>query len=446
MVETIFEAEEAGPPAAQTSSEKVLVKGIASVVELDHELGIAHKTYRPGLLVRTLYWLAFQAPFPYESNRDALEAARQRRVIVGLLTRFWYGTDIVSPVVDMHEEADGRIAFVTALVRGRPVTDRRRARLFLKGLARNFAAAGLPTWQITPVNPRAAGNLIELSDGSYRIIDLESNIVAPLEPLSALIGAIRERDFPSFDDIHVGRLRDYIAANRWELALELGEDYETLLAAVDAYAQHAERWHQREPRIFARAMGLLLRLVDVPSWKRSLAGLAAQGQRQAELVLLRAIARWQNEGRIAEAEAQALRQALAEPELALALTHLGVHLGMSVPLRFPLGSLARFSWTFAMRLRAEWRLLRGKGSRAERQVHTLPVAFAALIPGVGAGAYLLSRPLFSQRALGAVLLDYLLQKLPCGLYRRLGIAGLTASLVGDIGNGAPAGNSPLAPD
>jgi hypothetical protein len=422
-------------PAAETlpsalSPEHVCVRGIASTVELDYELGIAHKTYNPGFLVRALYWLAFQAPFPYVSNSDAVEAARRRRQIVGLLTRFWYGTDIVSPVVDIHQEEDGRIAFVTALVPGRPVSDRRRVGRFLKRLARNFALAGLPTWQISPFNPRAAGNLIEVDDGSFRIIDLESNIVAPLEPLSALVGAIRERDFPSFDDIHVGRLSEYIAANQGALKSALGEDYELLLASVSAYALHAGHWHQAEPRLPGRALRQLLRLVDFPTWYRALAALAARGHRQAELALLRALAQWSNEGRLSHQEADLLRAALSRPDLRLALTHFGVHLGMSVPLRFPLGSLARFSWTLTMRLRAEWRGLRGMASpQAEREVHTLLVALGALVPGLGAGAYLLSPPILANSPLGVIFLDRGLRKLPFGLYMRLRIGARATALV-----------------
>ena len=45
---------------------------IASVVVLDPEAGTATKVYKPPPVVRLLYWLAFQAKFPYEGNAIAL--------------------------------------------------------------------------------------------------------------------------------------------------------------------------------------------------------------------------------------------------------------------------------------------------------------------------------------------------------------------------------------
>ena len=66
---------------------------ISSTVELDFDRGTAHKTYKPLLWVRLLYWIVFQAPFPYVANHAALDASRYRRQIVGFLTKFWYGED-----------------------------------------------------------------------------------------------------------------------------------------------------------------------------------------------------------------------------------------------------------------------------------------------------------------------------------------------------------------
>ena len=46
---------------------------IASTVILDPDRGTATKMYAPPRLVSLLYWLAFQAKFPYQHNRAALE-------------------------------------------------------------------------------------------------------------------------------------------------------------------------------------------------------------------------------------------------------------------------------------------------------------------------------------------------------------------------------------
>ncbi len=58
--------------------------GLASRVLLDRVHGTATKEYRPPLVVKVLYWLAFQAPFPYVRNEPSLQAAKARRTIASL--------------------------------------------------------------------------------------------------------------------------------------------------------------------------------------------------------------------------------------------------------------------------------------------------------------------------------------------------------------------------
>lgn len=129
---------------------------------------------------------------------------------------------------------------------------------------------------------------------------------------------------------------------------------------------------------------------------------------------------WAAEGHFSPDEADALRAALGTPEVAAVTANLGAHLAMSVPLRFPLGSLARFVWTLVARVRSQWPAIRGnQEAREECSIHTVPVMLLALVPGFGAGAYLLSKPLRSNPALAAIILDRLLRKLPARLYERL---------------------------
>ena len=417
-----------GAAATTRSAGEIVTTGsISSTVELDYGRGTAHKTYDPPFWVRALYRMAFQAPFPYTSNHAALEAARQRRRVVGLLTKFWFGQDLVAPVLDIHDEQDGRHAFVTELVRGDQPRDKKRARGFLRELTRHFLQAGLPTWQVTPYNFRAVGNLIEVEDGSYRIIDLESNLVAPLMPLSGIVGAIRQGNFPAFDDIDTERLDCYLAEHAEEITLALGEeDARALHEAAARYAKEANAWHQGERRIVTRVARLLLKLVDVPSWIRGLRRITQGSQVQAETFIRKGIDEWVEERHLTAAEAAKLRQALRTPEVTEVMAHLGAHVAMSVPLRFPLGSIARAGWTVVMRIKAEWAALRWRRpAGSARQVHTLLVAFIGLVPGFGAGAYLFAKPLRSNRALAVVAGDRLLRKLPLGVYRRLHLAALT---------------------
>jgi hypothetical protein len=248
------EARGAEPEVVHTGS-------ISSAVDLDFVHNEAHKVYHPGRLVRGLYWLAFQAPFPYVANEAALAAAKQRRIIVDALAKYWYGHDLVADVVDVHRTKEGGFDFVTQLVRGHEPARVRRVWRFLKSVDRHFLEAGLPTWQVTPYNPHAITNFVETPDGRFRMIDLESSLVAFLYPITALPRLIREGIFPSFDDIDVTRLRAYIARHDGSLRERLGDEYEALLNAVDRYEFHAGEWHTSEPRVINRALRGMYRTV-----------------------------------------------------------------------------------------------------------------------------------------------------------------------------------------
>lgn len=421
MSETETPAREDRPDAPAAENTR-LIQGVGSLVTLNYDTGIVNKTYHPRFAVRALYWLAFQAPFPYSTNRDALEASRERRIVVGLLTKYWFGLDIVAPVIEVKEDQDGEVAFVTELVRGHEPENKYRARSFLKVLTRHFIEAGLPTWQVTPHNPRAVGNLMEVEDGSYRIIDLESNLVAALTPMSAVTSAIRQRNFPNFDDIDTATLEAYLSKNGRRIRDKLGgEDYLRLMDAAVAYAEYVKRWHSREPRILGRILGFaFVPVYWISDRWRNLKRLTASGQQRAEVFIRRGIINWLHEGKLSQAEAEDLRRALRRPEVAAAMNNLGIQMALALVLFFPFGSLERFFWTFIHRIRAEVKgLVTRKAPHAERELHTLTVALAGLVPKLGGGAYLLSKPLRSNRALAAVGIDRLLRKAPFKLYRRL---------------------------
>ena len=405
----------------------VMTGSISSTVRLDYDAGVAEKRYEPTRLVRALYRVAFQAPFPYRDNVDALEAALHRRTVAGLLTQHWFGERMVARALDSRREPDGGHAFVTELIRGTAPTNRGHASDALRELTARFDEAGLPTWQVGWYNPRALGNLIEQIDGSYRVIDLESNLVTPVMPPSELVRALRAGQFPAFDDIDVARLRGYLEVNRDALAASLGEvDARRLADAGEAYAAAAARWHGGERRLLPRALRIAFRLVDVPTWLRGTRRAIARGERLGHDVTVTGIETWQAEGRLTELEAEDLRASVAEREVASATRHLGVHLALSIPLRFPLGSIARSLWTLTLRAKAEWAALRGRGGAAEaRRIHTLPVALAGAVPGFGAFPYLLAKPFREQRALGAILADQSLRKLPARTYGRLHLGALT---------------------
>ncbi len=403
--------------------DKRVIKGIGSLVTLDYKTGDVHKTYNPKFAVRALYWLAFQAPFPYSTDRDALEASRERRVIVGLLTKYWFGLDIVAPVRGIVEDEKGQAAFVTELVRGHEPENKYRARRFLKILTANFIESGLPTWQVSPHNPRSVGNLMEVEDGSYRIIDLESNLVAALTPMSAVTSAIRQKNFPNFDDIDTAQLEGYLSKNGRRIREKLGgEDYLKLMDSAVAYSEYVKRWHSREPRLLGRVLRVAFGPIYTISgmlrrFKRAMSG----GQLRAEVFIRRGILQWVNHGKMTQDEAESLRRAMREPEVAQALNYIGVNMALNVIIFIPfVTSVIRFSWTVFLRLKAEIKgLITHRAPHTERDLHTLKVALVGLLPKLGAGAYLLSGPLSRNRGLFAVGIDRLLKKAPLGIYRRL---------------------------
>jgi hypothetical protein len=242
---------------------------ISSAVELDFEHNLAHKVYHPRGYVRLLYWLAFQAPFPYVSNHAALEAAHQRRLIVDLLAKFWFGHDLVADVVAIKGVRQAGHDFITELVRGKEPPHKKRVWRFLKQLDEKFLEAGLPTWQVTPYNPHAITNFIETEEGTYRIIDLESSLVALLYPVTGIPRLVRAGLFPSFDDVDVVRLRSYVVRHAEQIERELGDGYARLLTAIDRYEAAADAWHAGEPRYLTRFLRAALRLLEAPKrWLR----------------------------------------------------------------------------------------------------------------------------------------------------------------------------------
>ena len=154
-------------------------RSIASTVVLDPDKGTATKIYSPPGVVRLIYWLAFQAKFPYEHNWASLDAATYRRKIASALTTHRFGKDLVAHVTAV--ECDyGPCRFVTDFIPGEKVENDQTAREFLAQVAETFAEAGLGVWQVNPRNPHAHTNLIRTPDGDMIIIDLESAIATPI--------------------------------------------------------------------------------------------------------------------------------------------------------------------------------------------------------------------------------------------------------------------------
>lgn len=149
------------------------------------------------------------------------------------------------------------------------------------------------------------------------------------------------------------------------------------------------------------------------------------GRNQADQWIEAAIQQWVAEGRITEREAQHLQAELAEPQFHAVLPHFGVHLTISVFLRFPLGSMARAGYTLGNFLLGHARFALRRIDHAAWQrsnrTHSPLVILIAAIPGFGAIAYLASRSVRSHPLLLRVGLDAICQKIPRRLYERSGL-------------------------
>ena len=396
---------------------------VASRVYLDWRAGTATKEYRPPWVVRALYWVAFQAPFPYQANRHALVAAEANRKIVGLLTRHRFGQDMIAPVLSI-DEADGRYRLVTELVEGVEPESNDAVAETLSEFYQYFQETGLPTWQISPANPHAHTNFIRNRQGELKLIDIESSIVSFSPPFGQLRAALREGLYPVFDDVDFMRLRAYVQSQREPLVASLTMGgLEELKEAIDDAEAYSISWKESEPRIWGHrsvALAALLRRVG-----RTVDGAEAM----ATSFLNAAVDRWEVEKRVDAVRAADLRRQIQTSEVASLLKHLGAHIAMSVPLRFPFGSPARFAWVAYFRLKARYDLARARITREEyaeeRSIHSIPVMVISLIPGFGAIAYMASGTV-RNTGLTRLLIDQMASKLPFRLYGRLGLSNLTA--------------------
>ncbi|MGH2559369.1 MAG: phosphatase PAP2 family protein [Thermomicrobiales bacterium] len=396
---------------------------LTSLVRFDGD--VVTKVYAPGLLPRVIYWVAFQAPFPYISNQTALRAATHRRNLAGMLTEYWYGERRVARIHGI-ERIDGRHAVVSERVEGTAPTDRGVAKAFLAGLTTRFEAAGLPTWQIDPVQPRAIDNVIETGPGMFKIIDLESGLVSPVASRTTWLRALRRGMVPFYDEVFYDVTRAYVAREQEYLRAAKGDVWlSELHATLDAAEMETEAWHRSEPRIVRRVFAGVVTGSFVRTWKTRIESSFGNGQEKARSWMDRAVTNWETEERIDATEAAELRAQMAEPTFQKMLPYLGGHILLSIPLRFPVGSIIRPLLVAGALGTAAVRYARGRIDRDDMrlawQIHSPLVMFLAGIPGVGSFAYLASKPVRANRLLLRVLADAALAKAPWRLYARTGI-------------------------
>ena len=230
----------------------------ASTVIIDLQKQTATKVYTPSKAIRTLYWIAFQAEYPYSSNLAALIAAKYRRDVAGRLTLHRFHREVVAPIIDITPIGTW-FGLRSQLVIGDEVARDDESQRFLTEVAAFFDATGLPVWQINPNSPTAYGNLIKTPQG-YKIIDLESGVPSPTPITGSWRRTVEAGFVPMFDDIDFYRLRDYIAHNQDSLIASFGQDWVSRLNSdVDSLELATRLWKSGERRLWGRCLSWLYR-------------------------------------------------------------------------------------------------------------------------------------------------------------------------------------------
>lgn len=417
---------------AKASDDGIITTGsIASTVYLDPKAGTAIKEYNPPLPVRLLHRLAFQAAFPYQNRREALEAAAAKRKIAGLLTRHRFGQDMVAGVYEIREN-EGNYQFVTELIYGNEPACNKEIETMLNDMFRFFQETGLPTWQIDPANPHAYSNFIRDRQGTLKLIDLESALIS-FPAWKQLLPLIRDGYFPAFDDVDFTQLRSYMRNNSRELNDSLGiGGFHELEKAVEDAEDYTKAWKGSELRILGRIGRWTYRHLDVTRLTRKISRRMEGAEAMAKAYMTNAIDRWEREGLIDSERAVVLQSAVSPDDIKDVTKHMGAHIILTVAIVVPipgLRSLARCAWTTSFRLKAMCNRALGRISgeeyKAARSTHSVPVMLISLVPGLGAVAYAASGTMMRDD-LGRMLLDQSMYKLPFGLYRRLKLAKISA--------------------
>lgn len=400
------------------------------------------KSYSPGFVPAALYWIAFQAPFPYVRNRSALRAAMHRRNMAAMLAEYWRDAPSIARIQSIT--VTGRHpAIVSERIYGEAPKDRAAAKQTLTNLKRHFEEAGLPTWQIDPIQPRAIDNLLQTPDGKYHVVDLESGLLTPFASLRYWRRAIRRGAVPFFDDVFYDVTRAYVAREALGMRAALGNTwYERLLRTLDEAERETRAWHRSEPRIWNRLATAAVTGFGIRRWPAWVRARSAGAQERAMIWLGGAVLAWEREGRIDAEQAATMRAQLLEPEFQEASRYFGAHMLVSVPLRFPLGSLVRAVMVAGAWISATTRYLRRKIDRETwrraKSIHSLPVFLLSALPGIGGFAYLTAKPIRRNRLIVRAALDAVLLKLLRSRYER-------GRLRRRIAPAAPSGTA-VAPD
>lgn len=272
------------------------------------------KVFAPGLLTRTIYRIAFQSPFAYQSNRDAiLSCFYRRRVAAAVLAGSDIDAAVALPLYVRFDESARAWVLAAEWIDGRGIkpaaADSSRIRRWISGdvsrqerleiselidtmasLERMLAECGLvgSGWQVAPRALVSTANLLRAND-RYTVIDLESGIPAVLVP-KYLVTGLRLGVLPPFDDLNAEKLQAWIADNERRLTSRLGPDAVARLRDDCAkLIEHSSRWKNSEIALWRRPWRLLTR-------------------QRTEAYRQECLRRWRQDGVVDSATAETLEQ------------------------------------------------------------------------------------------------------------------------------------------
>jgi hypothetical protein len=264
------------------------------------------KVFRPALLTRFIYRVAFQAPFAYQSNQHAILACFYRRRVAGAIVEATGLDARVAEPLYVRWDAEAE-AFVlgSEFIRGRGIvpqpTDSHTMRRWLAAwigkedecparpdeeihglldlmtrLEHTFRSCGLEGtgWQVCKRALVSTANLLRTREG-YTVVDLESGIPAVLVP-TYLIGGLRLGAVPPFDDVDADMLREWLDSREGRLINQLGRKrYEQLRGDAERLIEHTAAWKHGEPalgrnkwRVFGRECREQFKQRCLDTWRR----------------------------------------------------------------------------------------------------------------------------------------------------------------------------------
>ena len=263
------------------------------------------KVFRPGFLTRLIYRMAFQAPFAYQYNVDAIHASfYRRRAAAAIVDAMLPEARVAQPLYVRWDHQSQALVLASEYIQGRGVipapVDPGMIRRWISGFFRKsdsnvnqgeeihqlldlmtrlealLIRCGLTGsgWQVCKRAMVSTANLLR-TDSGYVVVDLESGIPSVLVSTYILQG-LRLQSLPPFDDLDAERLQRWLGEHKSQLAASLGEArHKQLTEDIESLISHTQRWKLSEPAIGRQPWRLLtadffrrFRLRVLDRWQR----------------------------------------------------------------------------------------------------------------------------------------------------------------------------------